>query len=325
MDFLERTRAPRTKEYTKIIKQYTKDYILWGKNNFEYKTPEGKRQIILSFLSFTALNADYYLRFRRDQQEKEFVKDFLACTFITSLDTSVSDFKKNVVFEWLSQMRDMFKLPPLTSSLTERYSSMYEKITDNDRKSAAKAKRFLGYRIWQNREDYEFIQPNLEHYNFLAMLLSDEKEYEHKNVKNFKEVIEFLKRKFTTSYDQNIEEEEKNPSTIAWSGQESYEEPSDENDDATSKENKTNQVFSFNDSELPDEDSSIHIRNYEVSCFQNQDQSFLYHECCEKLSLFNFDRLGDPLYTNLDQEPFQIDEIIDELEPFSKMEFERKF
>ena len=304
---------------------------MFSKNNFEYKTPEGKRQIILSFLSFTALNADYYLRFRRDQQEKEFVKDFLACTFITFLDTSVSNFKKNAVFEWLSQMRDMFELPPLTSSLTERYSLMYEKIASNDRKSAAKAKRFLGYRIWQNREDYEFIQPNLEHYNFLAMLLSDEKEYEHKNVKNFKEVIEFLKRKFTTSYDQNIEEEEKNPSTIAWSGQESYEEPSDENDDATSKENETNQVFSKNNSNLFDEDSNIHIWNCDVSCFQNQDLPFLYHECCDELSLFNFERLGDPLYTNLDQEPFQIDkitdddEIIDELEPFGKMEFERKF
>lgn len=134
LDFLDKQSAPETKEYTKLIRKYTSEYVLGSKEVYDYNTKEGRQEIVLNFLSFVAVNAEYYLNCNRDKQVKRLIKDFLACAFISFMDTSVLKFKQKVILECLAQMRAIFGMPSITTHLKEQYLSMLKKLAKNDRK-----------------------------------------------------------------------------------------------------------------------------------------------------------------------------------------------
>lgn len=192
-----RTHSPRM--YGNLIKKHTSDWIFAGKIYFSYSNPEEVHEMIVSFLTFAAVNSRYYLM--QEEAAASFAEDFMASVSITNLNTTVYKYKLPKIVNCLMKLRKMVGISNKDSRLNDTYTRMLEKFTKNGRKSLEKASWFIGYRIGEGEARYEFKKFTRSHYNFINSLLANlNNDDNHESVNNFRQLLEYFEQKLQTDY-----------------------------------------------------------------------------------------------------------------------------
>ena len=174
--------------------------------------------------------------------------------------------------------------------------------------SGTKAEAFLGYRIGKNIGSFKFQQHTREHYEFLKDLLLPEGNFNERNsVKNFKELIEFLKRKVHSDFDHYIEAKYKRLSTFE--GTFSLGSQEDEED--------TKLKYFQNDLRFLENDENIHSDNFDLFSIQNQGLPSQTDVCFQDFSI-DFHHVGNGTNSSPNQNEvsfakFKVEESIEDL------------